>query len=97
MYMYMQIPGRKNASIEVQYKGHRIEPCDAVLLLVAESGCGTYGTSMAFHLQGRVTGAKPQVHLHLYVSICIRCVCGGVCACVWGVCVVCVCIMASAH
>lgn len=65
----MQIPGRKNASVEVQYRGHQIEPCDAVLLLVAESGCGTCGNSMAFQLQGQVTGAKPQVHLRVTLHV----------------------------
>ena len=58
-----QVAGRKSASLEIKYKGHQIRPCDAVLLLVAESGRGTSGTSVAFQLHGQVTGAKPQVSL----------------------------------
>ena len=70
--LLIQIGGRKSGSIEVEFRGRQIRPCDAVLLLVAESGRGTSGTSVAFHLQGRVTGALPQVQCT--ITVCELCV-----------------------
>ena len=67
MFYFTQIPARKSASIEIGYRGHQIQPCDAVLLLMAMSGCGISGTSVAFRLQGQVTGAEPQVRTYIHV------------------------------
>ena len=73
-----QVAGRKSASMELQYKGHQIQPHEAVLLLVAESRCGISGTSVAFQLHGRVTGVKPQVsytYMHIHNEGTSTCMC----------------------
>ena len=68
IHSVMQVAGRKSARFEVEYRGHQIQPCEAILLLAAESGCGISGSSVAFRLKGQVTGAKPQVNvMHDYI------------------------------
>ena len=59
-HTHTQVEGGKSVSVEVGYTGHHLDPSEAVLLLVSDGG---RGTSLAFHLLGRVTGAIPQVYL----------------------------------
>ena len=57
-----QVAGGKKASFGLEYEGHHIQAREATLLLVPQSGRGTcIGTAVTFHLEGCVTGAKPQV------------------------------------
>ena len=59
-HTHTQVEGGKSVSVEVGYTGHHLDPSEAVLLLVSDGG---HGTSLAFHLLGRVTGAIPQVYV----------------------------------
>ena len=59
-HTHTQVEGGKSVSVEVGYTGHHLDPSEAVLLLVSDGG---RGTSLAFHLLGRVTGAIPQVYI----------------------------------
>ena len=69
MYMYtllflLQLPGHKSASVVVHFLGKHVRNYEAVLLLVGELGVATRAQTLAFALQGSISGVIPVVRTH---------------------------------
>ena len=65
----LQLSPRKTILVDVKFLGQHTHSSTAVLLLVAKGGGATSGATLAFKMEGCVTGAKPQVlRVFLYAS-----------------------------